>query len=384
MIAMLIAAASFMIGHSKEHHRVSLHKTEFVNNIGNLRQKWAPSTMKLGETGQIDLYNFKDTQYYGQIAIGTPKQSFLALFDTGSSNLWVPSASCSNCGGHNKYDSADSSTYQKNGTEFKIQYGSGSLSGFLSADVLSAGGLTDAVTFAEATNEPGMTFKEAKFDGIFGLAYQSISVDGVTPPFIQMGNDGLVTDNKFAFYLQSDSAKDGELVLGGIDAAHYTGDLWTTPVIHQTYWMIEQQSATINGQSVTNATKAIIDSGTSTLVGPVADVQAIARMVNATVVRGSEYEVDCKANLPDITFTLGAEGASQTFAISGETWKIKVCEFEVICTCLMGIIGMDIPARDDGPFWILGDVFMREYYSVFDVAQNQMGFADIAKSTASE
>jgi len=380
MIATLVAAACLVVGHSREIRHVSLHKTEFTNNIANLRQKWAPSTMELGGTGQIDLYNFKDTQYYGQIAIGTPKQSFLALFDTGSSNLWVPSESCSNCGGHNKYNSADSSTYVKNGTEFKIQYGSGSLSGFLSADVLSAGGLSDAVTFGEATNEPGLTFKEAKFDGIFGLAYQSISVDDVTPPFIQMGNDGLLTENKFAFYLQSDSAKDGELVLGGIDAAHYTGDLWYTPVIHETYWMVQQQGGAIGGVSITNVTKAVIDSGTSTLVGPTADVQAIARMVNATVVRGSEYEVDCKATLPDITFTLGADGASQSFVISGETWKIKVCEFEVICTCLMGIIGMDIPARDDGPFWILGDVFMREYYSVFDVAANQVGFADIAKS----
>jgi predicted nucleic-acid-binding Zn-ribbon protein len=137
----------------------------------------------LGSSGEVDLYNFDDTQYYGQIAIGNPHQEFLVLFDTGSSNLWVPGSTCKNCGAHNFYQSNDSTTYIANGTTFEIRYGTGSLKGYLSSDIVYVGNINDRVTFGEATDEPGIVFKEAKFDGIFGLAFVSISEDHVDPPF---------------------------------------------------------------------------------------------------------------------------------------------------------------------------------------------------------
>ena len=105
-------------------------------------------------------------------------------------------------GRHNRYDSEQSSTYQENGTHFEIHYGSGSMSGFVSEDkVCVAEVCVDGQLFAEATHEPGLAFLAAKFDGILGMGFYSISVNGITTVFDNMVNQNVVEAPRFSFWL---------------------------------------------------------------------------------------------------------------------------------------------------------------------------------------
>ena len=181
--------------------------------------------------------DFLNAQYFSEITLGTPPQTFKVVLDTGSSNLWVPSTHCSSiaCFLHAKYDSSASSSYKENGTEFKIQYGSGSLEGIISQDVMTIGDLkVKKQDFAESTKEPGLAFAFGKFDGILGLAYDTIAVNHVVPPFYQMINQGLLDSPVFGFWLgdtaAGEGAPGGEATFGGIDENHYDGKITYVPV----------------------------------------------------------------------------------------------------------------------------------------------------------
>merc|ERR1711998_246002 len=113
-----------------------------------------------------------------------------------------------------------------NGTKFEIMYGSGPVSGVYSADTIKLGAIDiPDYTFAEVDNTKGLgpAFAIGKFDGICGMGWDDISVDGVTTPLRSLVNSKALDANVFAFYLGSGGAA-GELVLGGVDDTKYTGD----------------------------------------------------------------------------------------------------------------------------------------------------------------
>ncbi|KAI8583395.1 hypothetical protein K450DRAFT_223423 [Umbelopsis ramanniana AG] len=317
-----------------------------------------------------------NAQYYGEIEIGTPPQTFSVVLDTGSSNLWVPSTHCSSiaCFLHRRYDSTKSDTYKENGTEFAIQYGTGSLEGFISNDVLRIGDISiDHQDFAESVKEPGFTFALGKFDGIFGLGFDRISVKGVVPPFYHMVNRDLIEEPVFSFYLSNaneggDESNGGELVFGGVDDAHFTGDIHYAPVTRKGYWEVELEDIKFGGEAIgLDPIGAAIDTGSSLLVAPSDVAELINKELGAEKNWAGQYTLDCatKANLPDFCFVFNGKD----FCLTPEDYILEVQN-----QCISGFMGLDIPAPA-GPLWIVGDVFLRKYISVYDYGNSRVGFA---------
>lgn len=345
------------------------------NGLINVRRALQEKYGALNGDDPVPVHDFENAQYYGPISVGSPGQSFNVIFDTGSANLWIPSSKCSGCGSHPKFDSSKSSSYKANGTKFNIMYGSGPVSGFFDEDSVTVGTVTvKDQLFAEVTDVSGLglAYSVGKFDGILGLAFPSISVDSAPTVFGDMVKQGLVSDSVFAFYLSKTSGSDGELSIGGIDSTKYTGSLTYIPLSSETYWEVPLSSMTIGGSKVTTATKAVLDTGTSILAGPSAEVKKIATSVGAKAswLNPKEYTIDCSkiSSLPDITVELGGN----KFTLSGADYVINAGVM-----CLFGMTGIDIPAPR-GPLWIMGDVFLRKYYTVFDWGKQRVGIAPSA------
>ncbi|RDY01535.1 Aspartic proteinase A1, partial [Mucuna pruriens] len=234
------------------------------------------------DINNIQLKNYMNAQYFGEIGIGTPPQKFTVIFDTGSSNLWVPSSKCYYsvaCYLHSRYKSSQSSTYNKIGSSAEIHYGTGQISGFFSQDHVKVGDLiVYDQDFIEATREPSITFLAAKFDGILGY---------------NMFNQHLLAQPVFSFWLNRniDEEHGGEIIFGGVDSDHYKGEHTYVPVTYKGYWQIEIGDVLIDGKTTgfcASNCSAIVDSGTSLLAGPTVVIAQINHAIGAVGVVSQE------------------------------------------------------------------------------------------------
>jgi saccharopepsin len=239
---------------------------------------------------------------------------------------------------------------------------------------LTLGGIEiEGQGFAESVKEPGFTFAFAKFDGILGLGYDNIAVKKTVPPFYHMVNRDLVDEPLFSFWLndaaEGDEDAGGELVFGGTNPNHYKGDIIWSDIRRKGYWEITMENIKFGGEYIDlDPVGAAIDTGSSLLIAPTTIADLINHELGAEKNWAGQYTLDCSVvpDLPEFCFVFNGHD----FCLEGKDYVLNVQN-----QCISGFMGMDIP-EPAGPLWIVGDVFLRKYYSIYDLGNNRVGLAE--------
>uniref|UniRef100_A0A8C6Q457 renin n=1 Tax=Nothobranchius furzeri TaxID=105023 RepID=A0A8C6Q457_NOTFU len=308
--------------------------------------------------------------------VPTPLTNYLDTVGVKTLNtiFWAKNCSMNSSDTHNRYDASKSHTYVENGTGFSIQYASGNVRGFLSEDVVVVGGIPVVQVFAEATSLSAMPFIFAKFDGVLGMGYPNVAIDGITPVFDRIMSQHVLKEEVFSVYYSRDPkhSPGGELVLGGTDPNYYTGHFNYVDTREIGKWDVSMKGVSVGTEHMfcAEGCTAIIDTGSSYITGPASSVSALMKAFGAQLDE-SGYKVSCDKvkTLPSVTFHLGSQEYSLTYE-DYILWQTQI-EGDV---CIVTFRGLDIPPPA-GPIWILGANFIARYYTEFDRRNNRIGFA---------
>ncbi|KAG8898043.1 Type I transmembrane sorting receptor [Tulasnella sp. 403] len=346
-----------------------------------------------------------DLLYHGPIDIGTPPQFSNVDFDTGSSDLWLPTTDCDGCAGP-LFDPGQSDTFYDTGEPFSIQYADGSnTNGTVAYDTVTVAGLTfENQTFGAVTAESD-SFKSSPMAGLMGLAFEGLAQTKATPWFIHLAEQGALESNVFSFYLARGGGAKGSEACCIYPAFGCLPDrlscscasvalILTSSMVHfqaveyfpldptgtggtQLFWNIMSSGFSYDGSLAHLPFTAVIDSGTTLIYIPPEHARLLAQTMGAQPVDGNPgmYSVPCDALLKPITIKFGNLVSTTTggtvYTLNPEDVNLGLLS-EGSDQCVMGIIGQDTGLPDMG---IVGDEFMKSYYSVFDYDQQAVGFA---------
>merc|ERR1712070_24807 len=217
------------------------------------------------------------------------------------------------------------------------------------------------MSFGEVTSASGVSFIASQMSGILGLAYDTISVNKL-PTFFDQAN---LTDKSFSFYLHDTSDK-SYMVVPGMDSENFE-TIQKHNVVEQKYWALKLDSVA-QGDTKIDASdyKAVIDSGTSLLVGP--------KKIVDPLIKGISVKKDCSNldDLPTMTFTID----ETAYVLDAKDYVLQITQAGAT-QCMLGVQSMNFPAGFN--YFILGDVFMRRYPSYFNLNDNTVSF-QVAKS----
>ncbi|KAH9929580.1 acid protease [Epithele typhae] len=316
-----------------------------------------------------------DLEWAGTISIGTPAQKFLIDFDTGSSDLWIPSSSCTSsvCKQKSRYSASSSSSSSKKSGTFSIEYGDGStVSGPIYTDKVAVAGVSTTKQYLSAVTTLSSSFSGDPIDGILGLAFPAISNLNENPFFYTAVSEGAVDEGVFGFKLASSGS---ELYLGGTNDDLYSGSLEYHDVdTSNGFWQITSAKAYVGSKAAVSGFETIIDSGTTIMYGPPSAVKTFYKAISGSGVYDSSegyYYYPCDSP-PTVSFAWG----------SGKKWEITEENFSLGETesgsgkCVGALAGQDLGLGSS--VWLLGDSFMKNVYTAFSTDNEAVGFAALS------
>ncbi|CAH1402040.1 unnamed protein product [Nezara viridula] len=358
-------------------YRVPLHKHDSQNYSinGEVKQINKHQNPVSSQRLSVILMKYRDAEYYGMISVGKPQQTFKVLFSTGFPYFWIQSKKCRwfrmACWNHNGYDSSKSSTYRKNGKPFHINDLYGKLSGVLSEDTLEFGNMIiNNITFGEADKPPFLGI----YDGVIGLAFPMKTYIG-KPPLTSIISEGLLKKNIFSFFIDKHKKENevGKIIFGDWDESKF--DLKSVnyiPLSDNTRWIFDIKYVhTDDGEQLCYACQGLVDTGTALILGHKDVVRKIHEKIGATI-HGTEASVDCSKidELPPITFSIN----NRSYSIKGHDYVVKRKHLYFFTRCMIGIVGSE--KNKDRP-WILGNIFLQQFYTIFDADNKQIAFASL-------
>ncbi|XDB65903.1 hypothetical protein AB1E18_019213 [Capra hircus] len=311
------------------------------------------------------LRNIVDMLYVGNITIGTPPQEFQVVFDTGSSDLWVPSVFCQSlaCATKVMFIHLQSSTFRPTQKVFNIEYNPGRMKGLLVYDTVRIGDLV-------STDQPFcISLAETGFEArILGLNYPNISFSVAIPIVDNLKNEGAISELVFAFFLSKDKWEGSEVMFGGVDHRCYEGELNWVPLIQAGNWIVHMDCISMKRKIIacSGGCEALVDTGTALIKGPRRLVNNIQKLIGP-MPQGSKHYVSCSAvnTLPSIIFTINGIN----YLVPALPYTLKDSRGNCYTTFKENTV------RTSRETWILGDVFLRLYFSVFDRGNDRIGLA---------
>lgn len=316
--------------------------------------------------------------YFGEISIGSPAQKFVVVYDTGSGNLLVPGQSCkdSACEKHTQFDKSKSSTYKakncdgkpvvggQSDDELTITFGTGHITGKCVEDKICLGSLCSTGAFVSATEESAQPFASFSFDGVLGLGRDVLSHK---PDYSLMSR--LVTHNQlvqplFSVFLSDSDEEASEITFGQVKQEHMSSELFWVPVHTSSgYWEVEIDDITFDNKPTTMCEKCrvAVDTGTSQLAGPTDTVHKLREEL--------DVKSDCSNfhELPKLGFAIG----DKVLNLDPIDYVDKSDGED---SCSISMMDLDVPPPK-GPLFVFGIPFLQKFYTVYDHANDKVGFA---------